>query len=421
MSTREADVVVVGGGIGGLASAQALARLGLKVRLLEQSAEFGEVGAGLQIAPNCTRILDQWGLLEEVKSLGVLPENIVMKDALDGAELTRLDLADVQARYGFPYMVIHRSDLHATFLRACQRTGVELVNNVKVTAYEQVEGGARAISEGRADEAEVVIAADGIRSVARGYLVQDEPQSSAYVAYRGAVPIGDVMDNEVSLKDVVVYIGPRCHFVQYPLRQGEMFNQVAVFQSPKALRGEEDWGTPDELEGAFAHTVPQIRDALKHMWRDKWWRMFDRLPIPNWVNGRVVLTGDSAHAPLQYLAQGAVMAIEDAWVLSEHIGRQGAEHIARQGPTLGVAKGTPTGVDWDTALKAFNDVRTEHTRRVLTTGRDWGELWHHDGEKRLWRNQVLRDRDIHDYSFVDWLYSRTAMTPDEEPPMFQKI
>ena len=280
MSTREADVVVVGGGIGGLASAQALARLGLKVRLLEQSAEFGEVGAGLQIAPNCTRILDQWGLLEEVKSLGVLPENIVMKDALDGAELTRLDLADVQARYGFPYMVIHRSDLHATFLRACQRTGVELVNNVKVTAYEQVEGGARAISEGRADEAEVVIAADGIRSVARGYLVQDEPQSSAYVAYRGAVPIGDVMDNEVSLKDVVVYIGPRCHFVQYPLRQGEMFNQVAVFQSPKALRGEEDWGTPDELEGAFARTVPQIRDALTHMWRDKWWRMFDRLPDP---------------------------------------------------------------------------------------------------------------------------------------------
>ena len=146
----------------------------------------------------------------------------------------------MQARYGFPYMVIHRSDLHATFLRACQRTGVELVNNVKVTAYEQVEDGARAISDGRADEAEVVIAADGIRSVARGYLVQDEPQSSAYVAYRGAVPIGDVMDNEVSLKDVVVYIGPRCHFVQYPLRQGEMFNQVAVFQSPKALRGEED-------------------------------------------------------------------------------------------------------------------------------------------------------------------------------------
>ena len=107
------------------------------------------------------------------------------------------------------------------------------------------------------------------------------------------------------------------------------------------------------------------------------------------------------------------MAIEDAWVLSEH--------VARQGVSGGVGSATPTGVDWDTALKAFNDVRTEHTRRVLTTGREWGALWHHDGEKRLWRNHVLRDRDIHDYSFVDWLYSRTALTPEDEPAMFRKL
>ena len=113
------------------------------------------------------------------------------------------------------------------------------------------------------------------------------------------------------------------------------------------------------------------------------------------------------------------MAIEDAW--AEHVGAR-REHIARQGVHRRGRQGhAHRRVDWDTALKAFNDVRTEHTRRVLTTGRDWGELWHHDGEKRLWRNAVLRDRDIHDYSFVDWLYSRTAMTPDEEPPMFQKI
>lgn len=405
MTGREVDVVVVGGGIGGLANAQALAKKGLRVRILESASEFGEVGAGLQIAPNCTRILEQWGLLDEVISLGVLPENIVMKDALDASELTRLDLQDVQARYGSPYLVIHRSDLHGTLLRACQREGVDLVNNVQVTAYEQVPGGARAISADRVDEADVVLAADGIRSVARGYLVQDEPQSSDYVAYRGAVPIADVADNDVSLKDVVVYIGPRCHFVQYPLRQGEMFNQVAVFESPKALAGHADWGTPDELDGAFAHTCPQIQASLKHMWRDRWWRMFDRLPMENWINGRVALTGDSAHAPLQYLAQGAVMAIEDAWVLSEHVGRQ-----------------LPTdAIDWDVALAAYNAVRPINTKRVLQTGRKWGQLWHHDGAKRDWRNDVLRAREVRDYSFVDWLYGPTAMTPDQVPAMFTPL
>ena len=118
-STRhEPDVIVVGGGIGGLSAAFALARQGLRVRVLERAKEFGEVGAGIQIAPNCTRILHEYGLLDEAKKLGVLPENMVMRDALDARELTRLDLRDLARRYGFPYMVIHRSDLHGIFLRA---------------------------------------------------------------------------------------------------------------------------------------------------------------------------------------------------------------------------------------------------------------------------------------------------------------
>ena len=118
MTHRDKDVIVVGGGIGGLAAALRLTQLGLTVRVLEHAAEFGEVGAGLQIAPNCTRILDQLGLLDEVISLGVLPDHMVMKDAVDGSELTRLDLRDLHDRYGYPYMVIHRSDLHGTLLRA---------------------------------------------------------------------------------------------------------------------------------------------------------------------------------------------------------------------------------------------------------------------------------------------------------------
>jgi len=381
----------VGGGIGGLASAQSLARLGLKVRLLERAPEFGEVGAGLQIAPNCTRILDQWGLLDEVISLGVLPENIIMKDAIDGKELTRLDLSDVKKRYGHPYIVIHRSDLHSVFLRACQRTGVILENSVTISGYENVDGGAIAIaSDGRRFAGEVVLAAEGMGSVARALISNDEPLSSNYVAYRGAVPVETVKTMDVSLKDVVAYLGPDCHHVQYPLRSGQMFNMVCVFKSKKAEAGQAEWGTPDELDGMFEGTCPSVKQALPVMWRDKWWRMFTRSPIMNWLNGRIALTGDAAHPPLQYLAQGAVMAIEDAWVLSTHVAMQKAK------------PGKASGVDWEKALKAFNAVRPEHCKRVLTTAWGWGDLWHKTGEERLIRNKVMEARDVHDYSFVDW-------------------
>lgn len=398
----DVDVLVVGGGIGGLANALALVRKGLKVRLLERAAEFGEVGAGLQIAPNGTRVLRSWGLLDEVTSLGVEPDNLVMRDAVDGSVLTRLDLADARRRYGSPYVVIHRSDLHGVLLRACRDVGVDLVNDVAVTGYEHVPGGAAVTYDGGRESAGVVLAADGLFSVARPLFSDDEPVSSAYVAYRGAIPAEQVTDMDVSLTDVVVHIGPHCHFVQYPLRQGEMFNQVAVFRSPKALAGEQDWGTPDELDAAFEGTSQQVRAGLPLMWRDRWWRMFDREPLSNVVQGRLALTGDAAHPPLQYLAQGAVMAIEDAWVLSEHAGAQlAAGHL-----------------DWDVALAAYSTVRTEHCRRVLTTARSWGEFWHLSGAQREARNAVLRARDVHDYSFVDWLYGPTALTPDQEPRMF---
>jgi salicylate hydroxylase len=409
-STRP-DVLVVGGGIGGLSAALGLARQGLSVRVHERSSEFGEVGAGLQIAPNCTRILDDYGLLDEAVSLGVLPEHMVMKDAVDAAELTRLDLRDLERRYGFPYMVIHRSDLHAIFLRACRRAGVELVTDSHCVEYENLPDGARIrFSDGSVDEAELVIAADGLHSVARRLLVCDEPVSSAYVAYRGAVPFDQVRQNDIDEKHVVVYIGPRCHFVQYPLRGGEMFNQVAVFESPKALAGEEEWGTPDELDHAFEGTCAAIQEGLPLMWRDRWWRMFDRDPITTWVAGRIALLGDAAHPPLQYMAQGSVMAIEDGWVLAEHVGRQRAVRT-EQG----------SGVDWDRALAAYEAVRPEHCRRVVTAARKWGELWHLDGLARQQRNALLRDRDIYDYSFIDWIYGPTALTPEEEPQLYTAI
>jgi 3-hydroxybenzoate 6-monooxygenase len=192
------DAIIIGGGIGGLACAVGLTRKGTRVRLYEKSEEFGEVGAGLQLAPNCTRILDTYGLLEEAIELGVVPEHMRMLDALDGDELTHLALADVEKRYGFPYMVMHRSDLHGLLLREAWRLGVELITSADCVNYENVPGGARvSFTDGRTDEAEVVIAADGLHSVARRLLADDEPVNSAYVAYRGAVPF-EAVDTSAS-------------------------------------------------------------------------------------------------------------------------------------------------------------------------------------------------------------------------------
>jgi salicylate hydroxylase len=405
------DAIIIGGGIGGLACAVGLTRKGVRVRLYEKSAEFGEVGAGLQLAPNCTRILNDYGLLEEATGLGVVPEHMRMLDALEGGELTRLDLADVEKRYGFPYMVMHRSDLHGLLLREARRLGAELITSTGCAGYENVPNGTRVrFADGRTDQAEVVIAADGLHSVARRLLVDDEPVNSAYVAYRGAVPFEAVVENEIFEKDVVVYVGPRCHFVQYPLRGGEMFNQVAVFESAKARAGIEDWGTPDELDAAFEGKCLPIQKGLPLMWRDRWWRMFDRDPIMRWVKGRIALLGDAAHPPLQYMAQGAIMAIEDGWVLAEHVARQTARRT-----------GHSSGIDWDAALAAYEAVRPEHCRRVVETARKWGDLWHLDGEQREQRNAILRTRNTYDYSFVDWIFGPTALTPDREPEPYQTI
>ncbi|MGW5749825.1 FAD-dependent oxidoreductase [Nocardia rhamnosiphila] len=400
------DVVIVGGGIGGLSTAFALSRLGLRVRVLEQAKQFGEVGAGIQLAPNCTRILEDYGLLDEVKARGVVPDRMVMRDAVDGSELTSLDLRDLEREYGFPYLVIHRSDLHALFLEACREAGVELLTEQRVVSYTQDAGKAGAATQaGAVHEANIVIAADGLHSVARTLFTDDRPVSSAYVAYRGTVPIAEV-DRPVDLSEVVVYVGPRCHFVHYGLRGGDLLNQVAVFESPKAVAGLDDWGTPDELDTAFAATCDFVQDRLPHMWRDKWWRMYDRDPIGTWVDGRIALLGDAAHPPLQYMAQGAIMAIEDGWVLAEHV------RLLRDADGV---------VDWAGALAAYEAVRPEHCRRVVLTARVWGELWHLDGIRRAQRNVLLRERAVGDYSFTDWVYGPTALFPADEPPMFEPI
>ncbi|HEX6355964.1 FAD-dependent monooxygenase [Actinophytocola sp.] len=382
------DVVIAGGGIGGLACAYALASTGQTVRVLEREAEFTEVGAGLQMAPNATRILRRWGLLDEVLDAGVRPRRLVFRSALDGSPLTHLDLDEVfTRRYGAPYVLIHRSDLLTILVRACERAGVTLVPNS--TVEDVVTKGDTAVVRTASGEhrADLAVAADGLRSRLRAHLSADEPVCAGYVAYRGALPVdqlGRDLD-EHARHDVVVYVGPGCHLVQYPLRRGEIFNTVAVFASPAYRRGEPDWGGPDELDAAFAGACEQVRLGLGSLWRDRRWPMYDRLPIDRWVAGRLVLTGDAAHPMLQYLAQGACQAIEDAAQLASSLSTN----------------------DCAAGLAEYETVRTRRTAEVQTRARAWGEIWHVDGLARTLRDELFRDRRVDDFKHVDWLYLPT--------------
>ncbi|MEQ4722504.1 FAD-dependent oxidoreductase [Nonomuraea sp. B19D2] len=377
------EVIIVGGGIGGLAAAFALTRAGHDVQLLEQAPEFGEVGAGLQLAPNATRILAEWGLLEEVVAAGVQPRRLVLRDAVTGEELTHLDLGEeFRQRYGAPYVVVHRSDLHRILLEGCRRIGVAMetgrrVTGVVSTAHDAVTR----CADGTVYRSAAVLGMDGLNSTLRDQIVGDQPIPSGYVAYRGTLPVGD-LTVELDLEDVVAWIGPGCHLVQYALRRGEMVNQVAVFRSPAFLRGEAEWGGPDEVDDAFSHCCEHVRKSLVSLWRDKYWPMYDRAPATRWTDGRLGLLGDAAHPMLQYLAQGACQAIEDAHTVTA---------LAEQG-------------DWPTALIATQDARAVRTGQVQSAARVWGEIWHVDGIARLLRNELLIGRDPQDHRHIDWLY-----------------
>ena len=309
----QADILVVGGGIGGLTAALALARDGHRVRVLEKAAQFAELGAGLQLAPNATRVLAGLGVLGRVLEAGVRPRRLLLRSALNADELTALDLGEpFLARYGAPYVVMHRSDLLAILYDACLAAGVGLQASKDVVAVTGDEGAAAAeCADGTSYQGAALVAADGLHSGIRALFSADQPVCSGFAAYRGTARIGEVTARS-ELDEVVAWIGPDLHFVQYPLRAGQIYNQVAVFRSRRyaADPGLTDakWGGPAELDEAFSVCCPQVREATGFLWRDRWWPMYDREPLAGWTRGRVALLGDAAHPMLQYLAQGACQA-----------------------------------------------------------------------------------------------------------------
>jgi salicylate hydroxylase len=376
------ELLVIGGGIGGLAAALAVARTGRAVRVLERSPEFAEVGAGIQLAPNATRILDRLGVLEPLREVGVLPRRIVLADAVAGHELTALDLTDFPERYGAPYVVAHRTDLHRILLEACAGAGVALETSAAVVGVRDLGDGVELTTvDGRLLRGTAAIGADGLRSQVRRLFSDDEPICSGYVAYRGAVPMEQV-SRHADLRDVVAWVGPGLHLVQYPLRSGRMYNQVAVFRSEAYARGEVDWGTPAELEATFAGCSDHVRESIPLLGRDQRWPMYDREPIGTWAKGRIALLGDAAHPMVQYLAQGACQALEDAAALADGLSRH----------------------DLEPALAAYEEARAPRAARVQRSARTWGQIWHVDGVAKLLRDELFRQRGERDHTHVEWLY-----------------
>lgn len=386
------SALILGGGIGGLATALSVARAGMPVRLLEQAPEFTEIGAGLQVGANATRVLGHLGVLDRVEELAVHPERGVLMDAVTGERLTALTLGDgFRQRYGYPYIVVHRSDLLSILLDACRaEPGVELENNRTVVAVEHSDDapGATAVcADGSVHRSSVVFGADGIRSRARQLIDTSEPSFSGYVAYRGTMPIDMPIDDvgaDIAPNDVVIWIGPGRHLVQYPVRRGELYNQVAVFDTRGVdpLAG----GAPADLDAAFAGSCPAVLRAVSLVGRDRNWPIFDRPPLPAWISGRVALLGDAAHPMLQYLGQGACQALEDA----QQIGAALAGHSD----------------DIDAALEQYHATRWERASRCQRSARPWGQVWHTDDEVTIGlRNRLLRSRAFDDYTEVDWLYA----------------
>jgi salicylate hydroxylase len=390
MTAHKVPCLVVGGGIGGLTAALALARRGRPVHVLEKADDFTEIGAGLQLAPNATRVLQALGVMDAIAAHAVFPARLLWMDALAERPITAVDLGEpFRKRYGHPYLVMHRGDLLTVLLEACRASGrVTLEASRDVVAVEDRGSTALArCANGDTFETELLIGADGLWSGIRRMLHRDEPTRVPYVAYRGTLPMKDISPH-AGTDTVVMWVGPNMHFVQYPIRAGEEFNQVAVFRSPTYSSGNDnDWGTPEQLDAHFAQCCGYVRDCVKLMWRHVRWPMYDREPIADWVRGRIALLGDAAHPMFQYIAQGACQAIEDGYSLARQV----------------VEKPDPAQ-----ALAAYRDVRYLRTARVQMTARAMGAFFHLSGVPGEVRNAMMAPRAATDYAPLDWLYGHEA-------------
>ena len=366
-------ILVAGGGIGGLAAAYALARQGIAVRVFEQAPEFKELGAGIQLGPNIFRALDKLGLKDAVLADAHRPPAMEMRCALSGELVTQIPLDDPRFldRFQYPYAVTHRADIHAAILKACQANNlVTLETQRTVESYEEGRDGVTLVLQsGERIKGRALIGSDGMWSKIRERIVGDgKPRVSGHIAYR-AVLKHDEVPTDLWRPDVVLWAGPRTHFVHYPLRRGELYNLVAVFHSDRYVEGWNAEADADELWARFQGQRPEVLRMLERIETWRMWVLCDREPIKEWNKGHVTLLGDAAHPMLQYLAQGAAMAVEDAVCLAEKVA------------------GRPD--DLPAAFQAYVQQRYLRTARVQIMARVYGDFYHARGPAAELRNQML--------------------------------
>ena len=392
--TESQPVLIAGGGIGGLAAALGLAKGGYRVTVLEKASALGEIGAGIQLGPNAFHAFDYLGVGEAARSIAVYIDELRLMDALTGADITTIDLGEAfRARFGNPYAVVHRGDLHGVLLSSCRADPrIDLRVSSQVEGYDQDgESVTIRLTSGERVTGCALIGADGLWSAVRKQVVGDgPPHVSGHTTYRSVIPT-EQMPEDLRWNAATLWAGPKCHIVHYPLSGWKAFNLVVTYHNdaPEPVAGKPV--AIEEVMKGFEHISERARKIIRHGKDWKLWVLCDREPVDSWVDGRVALLGDAAHPMLQYMAQGACMAMEDAVCLAQ------------------MAK--DSGGDITAALEAYQSRRLLRTTRVQLQSRAIGEhIYHPAGPHAHLRNAIMRAKSSADwYESLAWLYGGTAL------------
>lgn len=385
------SVAVVGGGMGGVAAALSLLKAGFDVRVFEQARELREVGAGVQISPNASRILHGFGLGDRLARLGVKPIAWHQRRWDDGRTLLRTPLADAMEKtFGFPHYQMHRADVLKTLAEALP-PGVLFTGYALTSLAERGSRVALTFKNGMQTEADVVVGADGIHSTVRALLFgQEQAHFTGCICYRGLVPAQAIAHLDIPV-EAQIWMGPGQHFVHYYVRSQQLLNFVAIIDRDSWTR--ESWterGDINDALAAFAGWHPQLRGILETVDETFVWGLFDRTRMARWSAGRTTLLGDACHAMLPFMAQGAAQAIEDGATLAACLRHHGD--------------------DVPTALRRYEALRLPRTARVQEFAANNKTRFHlADGPDQLARDAEMA-KNVTDFSLdnVAWLYGHDA-------------
>lgn len=385
--TGKKRIALIGAGIGGLTAARALALRGFEVRVFEQSDELKEVGAGIQVAPNSTKVLRALGLEPQLKEAGYQPQSVVVRDWDDGRQLRRTPMDNAEAKYGSGYYLMHRADLLRILAQPVPGVTVELCTRVDAVSSTDKQA-VVTLSDGRQIESDLVVGCDGIHSLVRKTLHgAQSPRFTGNMCWRALTPV-DAFPPGLVAPDMTIWMGPLGHIVVYYVRGGQFVNMVASRETKTWV--EESWSvesSAQEMSAAFPKVGGDMRMLIDRAQRCFKWGLFDRDPLPWWSRGRITLLGDAAHPMLPFLAQGAAMAIEDGFVLAREV--------------------AASPDDIPAALQRYEAVRRPRTTDVQLAARTQANIFHLTSPAARLKRWLKLDRWTQSDPKLlnrDWLY-----------------